>query len=114
MKPFLFSLGLLAAVTTGDSYSKTEVTTQIEGEGQVYTRIEQEVNGEKQVLEANEPGTYKLEFGSPPQEMVVEASDSAEADQIPEPETVRQKTKSFLLRILQSIKSLLDKILPSR
>ena len=95
MKPFLFSLGLLAAVTTGDSYSKTEVTTQIEGEGQVYTRIEQEVNGEKQG-------------------MVVEASDSAEADQIPEPETVRQKTKSFLLRILQSIKSLLDKILPSR
>ncbi|MFH0943501.1 MAG: hypothetical protein V1810_05030 [Candidatus Beckwithbacteria bacterium] len=48
-----------------NTYSKVEVNNQVEGGGKVYTYIETEVNGQRQVLEASEPGSYKLEMGTP-------------------------------------------------
>lgn len=54
---------LLAAITTGDSYSKSTVINQVEG-GEVYTRIEVEANGEKKVLESSESGKHEVEVKS--------------------------------------------------
>lgn len=65
MSFLVLSLIVLNTITTGKTYTKSEVTTNIGGEGNVYTRIESEVNGQRQVLEASEPGSYKLEMGTP-------------------------------------------------
>ena len=65
MSFLVLSLIVLNTITTGKAYTKSEVVTNIEGEGNVYTRIESEVNGHRQVLEASEPGSYKLEMGEP-------------------------------------------------
>lgn len=65
MSFLVLSLIVLNTITTGKAYTKSEVITNIQGEGNVYTRIESEVNGQRQVLEASEPGSYKLEMGEP-------------------------------------------------
>ena len=65
MSFLVLSLIVLNTITTGKAYTKSEVITNIGGEGNVYTRIESEVNGHRQVLEASEPGSYKLEMGEP-------------------------------------------------
>ena len=62
------SLLLAQVITTGDSYSRSTVINKVEGEGQVYTRIEQEVNGEKQVYESSESGEHRLEMRAPIEE----------------------------------------------
>lgn len=64
----LFTL-LTTTIITGDSYSKSTVINEVEGEGNVYTRIEVEANGEKKILESSQAGKYELEvknsgFGS--------------------------------------------------
>lgn len=65
MSFLVLSLIVLNTITTGKTYTNSEVVTNIGGEGNVYTRIESEVNGQRQVLEASEPGSYKLEMGEP-------------------------------------------------
>lgn len=59
----ILSILLTTTIITGDSYSKSTVTNQVEG-GNVYTRIEVEANGEKKILESNKSGTHQVEVRS--------------------------------------------------
>jgi|SRR3989344_1758893 len=48
------------SVSTGNATAKSRVETKIESSGSVTTRIEVGANGEKKVLDANEPGSYSV------------------------------------------------------
>jgi len=76
---FILPIILAATITTGDSYSKSTVTNEVNG-GSVYTKIEVEVNGEKKVLESNEPGEHSLELKSEGSSSQVESSSSSEIE----------------------------------
>ena len=52
------------SITTGNASAKSEVRTEVQGDANVYTKIEVEANGEKKTLESNEPGTHSLEVKS--------------------------------------------------
>lgn len=47
-------------IIAGTSTSEVIVETQIEGEGETYTHVETEVNGQKQVFETDQPGRYEI------------------------------------------------------
>lgn len=47
-------------VSNASSYSKSTSETNIDGDGEVYTYLEAEVNGEKEVLETTEKGKHEL------------------------------------------------------
>ncbi|MEK7551250.1 MAG: hypothetical protein AAB532_01485 [Patescibacteria group bacterium] len=58
---FLFSRPTYAQdITIGNSSSYSNIETNIQGEGNVKTHIEVDVNGEKKVLDANKPGIYEF------------------------------------------------------
>lgn len=61
---FILSILLTTTITTGNSFSKSSVINEVSGEGDVYTKIEVEANGEKKILESKDPGTYTVEVGS--------------------------------------------------
>ena len=48
------------SVSIGNATAKSRIETKIEGSGSVTTHIEVEANGEKKVLDANEPGAYSV------------------------------------------------------
>ncbi len=64
--PFIASgkIAFAQNITTGQASAKSSVTTNVNGSGNVYTKIEVEANGEKKTLEATGPGSYKLEVNS--------------------------------------------------
>lgn len=111
---FLLPIILLAAITTGDSYSKTTVKTQVEGEGSVYTKIETEVNGQKKVLESSKEGEYTVELKSEgASSSVQETEQDKELDVSAtknEPEDF-QKEKNFLQKIIEFFTKLFDRFL---
>jgi hypothetical protein len=51
-------------IITGNVSAKSEVHTQVEGNSNVQTNIEVEVNGEKKILSATGSGDYKVEINS--------------------------------------------------
>lgn len=58
---FLFSSPAYTQdITIGNSSSYSSVETNIQGEGNVKTHIEVNVNGEKKVLDASKPGSYEF------------------------------------------------------
>lgn len=76
---FILSIIMATTIITGDSYSKSTVTNQVEG-GNVYTRIEVEANGEKKILESSKSGTHQVEVrssGSSSAQVAVESIISA-------------------------------------
>lgn len=56
--------GVSAQIATGNSSSHASVETNIQGNGNVSTHIEVNANGNTKTLDANKPGTYKLEVNS--------------------------------------------------
>lgn len=60
----IFVPNVSAEIVEGKSSASSSVETNISGNGQVYTRIEVQVNDRKEVLEATKPGNYKLEVSS--------------------------------------------------
>ena len=75
----ILSILLTTTIITGDSYSKSTVTNQVEG-GNVYTRIEVEANGEKKILESSKSGKHEVEVkssGSSSAQVAVESIISA-------------------------------------
>lgn len=76
----ILSILLTTTIITGDSYSKSTVNNQVEGEGSVYTRIEVEANGEKKILESSKSGKHEVEVkssGSSSAQVAVESIISA-------------------------------------
>lgn len=78
-------------ITTGNASAQSTVETKIEGTGNFKTRIEIQANDKKEVLEASNPGTYKLEV----------KSDESTSTQVstPNPVLKEEKPDNFAKRI---------------
>src|SRR3989338_2339256 len=99
-------------ITTGNASAQSSVRNEVNG-GDVYTKIEVEANGEKKVLETNEPGTHSLEVKSDANSNT-EASSSVSTEASTD-EAEFKETKSaagnIVQKIFKSISSFLQKIL---
>jgi hypothetical protein len=51
-------------INAGNSTSQAIIETKIDGEGSIYTYVETEVNGQKQVFETTDPGRYEIKLES--------------------------------------------------
>ncbi len=60
---FLANPAFAQTIQTGDAKAEAIVETNVSG-GDVYTKIEVEANGEKEILETTEPGVHKVEVNS--------------------------------------------------
>lgn len=98
-------------ITTGNASAKSEIRTEVQGDshspgsGQanVYTKIEVEANGEKKVLESNEPGTHKLEVESPSTSLRASASAEQQIEDADEAESDKTSPKLVVQRIFEAI-----------
>ena len=52
------------SIQTGNSNVNVDVETNIQGNGNVKTHIETNANGVRKVLDANSPGTYRVDLKS--------------------------------------------------
>ena len=100
-------------ITTGNASAQSSVRNEVNG-GDVYTKIELEANGEKKVLETNEPGTHSLEVKSDANSNA-EASLSVSTEESTEEAKIKKETESsegnIVQKIFKSISSFLQKIL---
>src|SRR3989344_6331668 len=100
-------------ITTGNASAQSSVRNEVNG-GDVYTKIELEANGEKKVLETNEPGTHSLEVKSDANSNT-EASLSVSTEESTEEAKIKKETESsegnIVQKIFKSISSFLQKIL---
>ena len=100
-------------ITTGNASAQSSVRNEVNG-GDVYTKIELEANGEKKVLETNEPGTHSLEVKSDANSNA-EASLSVSTEEATEEAKIKKETESsegnIVQKIFKSISSFLQKIL---
>ena len=100
-------------ITTGNASAQSSVRNEVNG-GDVYTKIEVEANGEKKVLETNEPGTHSLEVKSDANSNA-EASLSVSTEEATEEAKIKKETESsegnIVQKIFKSISSFLQKIL---
>ena len=100
-------------ITTGNASAQSSVRNEVNG-GDVYTKIEVEANGEKKVLETNEPGTHSLEVKSDANSNA-EASLSVSTEESTEEAKIKKETESsegnIVQKIFKSISSFLQKIL---
>ena len=101
------------SITTGNASAKSEVRTEVQGDANVYTKIEVEANGEKKTLESNEPGTHSLEVKSDANSNT-EASSSVSTEESSD-EAELKETKSaagnIVQKIFQTISELFKKVL---
>lgn len=84
-------------IITGNASAKSEVRTEIQGNGNVQTHIKVEANGEKKELNASGPGTYKLEINSSS-----ESSESATASLTPiieKKSSMKKQNQPFIFEI---------------
>src|SRR3989344_1762795 len=102
-----FSRAWAENITTGDASAKSEVRTEVQGDADVYTKIEVEANGEKKVLETNEPGAHSLEVKSGSNSSV-EATSSSGSDELQKTET---KAVQIIQRIFEAISNWFKSIL---
>ena len=100
-------------ITTGNASAQSSVRNEVNG-GDVYTKIELEANGEKKVLETNEPGTHSLEVKSDANSNA-EASSSVSTEESTEEAKIKKETKSsagnIVHKIFQTISKFFEKIL---
>ena len=100
-------------ITTGNASAQSSVRNEVNG-GDVYTKIELEANGEKKVLETNEPGTHSLEVKSDANSNT-EASSSVSTEESTEEAKIKKETKSsagnIVQKIFKSISNFFQKIL---
>ncbi|GEM_PF-4625127 len=111
----ILSVVLSTTIITGDSYSKSTVTNEVNG-GNVYTRIEVEANGEKKVLESSEAGKYEVEVkssGSKTSGVSIKSTISATSSatsSVSGKTSGNIKTRNILGNILDNIMKILSKI----
>ena len=100
-------------ITTGNASAQSSVRNEVNG-GDVYTKIELEANGEKKVLETNEPGTHSLEVKSDANSNA-EASLSVSTEEATEEAKIKKETESsegnIVQKIFKSISNFFQKIL---
>ena len=103
-------------VYTDPITSKVEVTNQVEGKGVTHTYIETVVNGERQVLETNEPGEYQMELTAETDKndvndltinVQIEADSQLKIDQ---PVTKTNRLFAFIKKVQVFIESLLSRL----
>ncbi|MDP3987990.1 MAG: hypothetical protein Q8P80_02495 [Candidatus Levybacteria bacterium] len=114
--PFIASgkIAFAQNITTGNSSAKSSVTTNVNGSGNVYTKIEVEANGEKKTLEASGPGNYKLEVGSSSSKSESKSSSSASTIKpSPWPKINRKSNDvaSFMINEVQNLAKRIVRIL---
>ncbi len=99
-------------IIQGNASVKTEVRTAIEGEGKAYTKIETEINGQKQVLEENKPGTYSLNVSSQ-NETSDEATFQNDMNKYDPSEIKQEVSKKDITSIFATLISSLNKLIHS-
>lgn len=96
--------GLSPSVSAAASSAKSTSETWVEGEGETYTRIEVEVNGERQVVESSEEGRLEVEVKS---EDEGETEETFVSDETPdEEENGESKPENIFVTILDFFKNL--------
>lgn len=108
----ILSVVLSTTITTGDSYSKSTVINEVEGKGSVYTRIEVEANGEKEVLESSQSGKYEVEVkssgssgtsGATVKSRVSTTAESTPASQVSDRASISEKIRNVMENFLKMI-----------
>lgn len=99
-------------IVTGTSTSEVVTETKIEGEGETYTYIETEVNGQKQVFETTEPGRYEIKLESSPA-ISPQPSSSLPLSPLPltSPELFRETKASSPAALIDKIRQILVLVL---
>ena len=97
------------SITTGNATAKSSVETKIEGSSSVTTHIEVEANGEKKVLDANEPGSYSVSVESNSNSDVSPSSTPSGTPYIEN--NNRGEKSSFISTLVENIRNFFKRIL---
>ena len=104
-------------IQTGNASAKSTVETNVQGSGSVTTHIEVEANGEKKVLDTNEPGSYSLSVESNNNSKAsVNSSSNTSSSSTPSgtpdiDSDSNDKKSSFISTLVKNIRNFFERIL---